>query len=288
MTERRIPDYDAVNDPHCTYTQESRNFRKSPFIQMQQEAKGGGQGSRGRVGTPSSSFNGSSSHSQLQPLEGGSQPAVLIPPGFAGVGFGTDLSRGGTPSVPPSQLQAGLGQYEQQEAIRTWSAGGSVNFEKPTGGQWAAPAGNGLTPSSRGGGGQGPQGAQGVALESMQQECVEAIEAREMLLRRLYGAQLDQAQALGMVRLLRAATLRVVETVAAWHRAVRGAMDESSGASSLASGGGLGLPPLSREGARAGTPGDPRAATAAALCPVPFKWQGINYLLKLMDDTAGE
>lgn len=97
-----------------------------------------------------------------------------------------------------------------------------------------------------------------------------------------------------MVRLLRAATLRVVETIAAWHRGVRSAMDESSGASSVVpggAGGGAGLPPLSREGvlggARAVTPGDSRAATAAALCPVPFKWQGINYLLKLIDDSAG-
>ena len=90
------------------------------------------------------------------------------------------------------------------------------------------------------------------------------------------------SQALGMVRLLRAATLRVVETIAAWHRGVRAAMDESSGGSG--GGGGAGLPPLSREGA----PGnDSRVATAAALCPVAFKWQDINYLLKLIDDSAG-
>ena len=114
---------------------------------------------------------------------GADLPAVIVPQGFAGVGFGSDLSRSGTPSIPPSR-----------ENRRPDSTGDVTDFVRPTGGQWATPSNGasggrgaaGLTPAS--------QGVQGVALESMQQECVESIEAREMLLRRLYGAALDQAQ----------------------------------------------------------------------------------------------
>ena len=65
-----------------------------------------------------------------------------------------------------------------------------------------------------------------TTLEPLRRECIEAIEARELLLRRLYGISLSPDQAPGMVRLLRAAALRVVECIATWHRGVRAAMDD--------------------------------------------------------------
>ena len=65
-----------------------------------------------------------------------------------------------------------------------------------------------------------------TTLEPLRRECIEAIEARELLLRRLYGISLSPEQAPGMVRLLRAAALRVVECIATWHRGVRAAMDD--------------------------------------------------------------
>jgi L-serine deaminase len=55
-------------------------------------------------------------------------------------------------------------------------------------------------------------------VDRTHQEAVQAIEARELLMRRVLSPTFRQDMVDEMIKTLRAASLRVVETIAAWNR----------------------------------------------------------------------
>ena len=234
--------------------------------------------------------------SRTPPLLGGDTQQRQRPPSSGGSGLGVDAWAGGPPGA------ATFGHA-------TGAAGGILGEELP---QEALPE------------------EVAAALEVLRQAATEACEARELLLRRLPTYVRDRAIAnrdaaarnrssssngeaaaanataaaaadarahASMVRLLRAAALRCVETIGAWHQGVRRALVGVSPALPPASGpeGADTAAGLSASGAAvaAGTGTADAAAAAAsgggvgaALGPVPFEWRGTNYLLKLADDVG--
>ena len=307
---------------------------KSPFAASPAPLAGGSSINNGRH---RSKRNGSSSGGGKGAFRPGSLGASLPPPGS---GVASLLERAGLSASGPLPASSSAGPLAALRVSRTPPMSGSLGTNA-----WAGPPGAATIGHASGTvagdelGDRAPQEALpeevAAALEVLRQAATEACEARELLLRRLptyvrdrtianrdaaartnrsastkteaaAAAAADARAHASMVRLLRAAALRCVETIGAWHQGVRRALvgvtpalPPATGSDGAATAAGLGASGAAATTGTnvadmAGAGGDSADAAAAAsgggfgaaLGPVPFEWRGINYLLKLADDVG--
>jgi hypothetical protein len=335
ISESAIPEYDATKDPYCPYTEISRVFRDSPFVRLQREnieaSRAWGLSSSTRSGGVD--FGGVAAQHQ-HPL-GVQQPAFHAPGPHTNVSSsgGDGGDGGGNKGRNVSSQFTYLEETSDHPMYASTGYRPRVPVPGPTDpNSYNDPSSSDPSGSSSRVGFLGSRN-----LVSLRQAALEAVEARELLLRRLSGPPIGGEEGWGekgggsggssdggagssssssrnarasMVRVLRAAALRCVETIALWHRAVRAAADAATVAE-------VGLSPLAAAAAmnEVGRGGDQQpqqlssSATAVeaasikapslssssssksdpqslpVLCPTAFTWQGVNYLLKMTVDV---